>query len=94
VAFRFFNCSLCTSDVWVGGGAEIIVWLVTVCCIDNCYNYFVSCSVGFVCAEPTIPSACGPTLYLVLSSMDCGASEKSRTINQTENKLAQAVELS
>jgi hypothetical protein len=55
VAFGFVNFTLCTSDVWVGGAAETVVWLAVVCCIDNFFNCFVSCSVGFVCAEPTIP---------------------------------------
>jgi hypothetical protein len=67
---------VCTSDVLVGGAAKAVVWLAAVCCIDNCCNYFVNCSAGFVCAEPTIPSACGPALCLVLSSIECGASGK------------------
>ena len=76
MAFRLVDCTVCTSDVLVGGAAKAVVWLDDVCCIDNCCNCFVSCSVGFVCAEPTIPSACGPTLYLVLSSIEHGASGK------------------
>jgi hypothetical protein len=76
VAFKFFDCTLCTYDVWVGGAARIVVGLATVCWIDNCCNFFVSCSMGFVCAEPTIPSTCGPSLYLVLSSINRGTSRK------------------
>jgi hypothetical protein len=76
VAFRFVDCTLCTSKVWVGGVAETVVWLAVVCCIDNFCNCFVSCSTGLVCAEPTIPSGCGLALCLVLSSMDHGASRK------------------
>jgi hypothetical protein len=76
VAFGFVDCTLCTSDVWVGGATETVVWLDVVCCIDNCCNCFFSCSTRFVCAEPTIPLACGPSLCLVLSSMDRGASKK------------------
>jgi hypothetical protein len=76
VAFGLVDCTVCTSDVLVGGATKAVVWLAVVCCIDNCCNYFVNCSAGFVCAEPTIPSACGPTLYLVLSSIEHGASRK------------------
>jgi hypothetical protein len=76
VAFGLVDCTVCTSDVLVGGKTKAVVWLDAVCCIDNCYNYFVNCSTGFVCAEPTIPSACGPTLCLVLSSIERGASGK------------------
>jgi hypothetical protein len=70
VAFGFVNCTMCTSDVLIGGAAKIVVWLAVVCCIDNCCNCFVSFSTGFVCAEPTIPSACVPALCLVLSSIE------------------------
>jgi hypothetical protein len=76
VAFGFIDFTLCTSDVWVGGAAERVVWLVVVCYMDNCCNCFISCSTGFVCAEPAIPLACGPTLCLVLSSIERGASGK------------------
>jgi hypothetical protein len=76
VAFRFVDFTLCTSDIWVGGATGIVVWLAVVCWMGNCCNCFISCSVGFVFDEPTIPSACGPTLYLVLSSIDHGASIK------------------
>jgi hypothetical protein len=76
VAFGFVDCTMCTSNVLVGGAAKTEVWLVVVCCIDNCCNCFVIFSAGFVCAKPTIPSACGPTLYLVLSSIEHGASGK------------------
>jgi hypothetical protein len=76
VAFGFVDCTMCTSNVLVGGAAKIVVWLAAQCCIDNCCNCFVSCSGGFVCAEPTIPSACGPTLCLVLSSIERGTSGK------------------
>jgi hypothetical protein len=76
VAFGFLNCTVCTSNILVGGVAKIVVWLATMCCIENCCNCFVSCSVGFVFVEPTIPSACGPTLYLVLSSIERGISGK------------------
>jgi hypothetical protein len=69
VAFGFVDCTVCTSDILVGGAAKTVFWLVVVCCIDNCYNCFMSCSAGFVYAEPTIPSACGPSLCLVLSSI-------------------------
>jgi hypothetical protein len=70
VAFGLVDCTECTSDIWVGGAAKAVVLLAAECCIDNCCNYFVNCSAGLVCAEPTIPSACGPTLCLVLSSID------------------------
>jgi hypothetical protein len=73
-AFGLVICTECTSDVWVGGAAKAVVWMTNECCIDNCCNCFVNCSAGLVCAEPTIPSACGPTLCLVLSSIDHGAS--------------------
>ena len=76
VAFELVNCIMCTSDVLVGGATKVVVWLATVCCIDNCCNCFINCLVGFVCAEPTIPLACGPTLYLVLSSIERGTSGK------------------
>jgi hypothetical protein len=76
VAFGLVDCTVCTSDVLVGGAAKVVVWLATVCCIDNYCNCFVNCSAGFVCAEPTIPLACGPTLYLVLSSIERGTSGK------------------
>jgi hypothetical protein len=42
--------------------------------MDNYCNCFVNCSTGLVCAEPTMPSACGPALCLVLSRIDRGAS--------------------
>jgi hypothetical protein len=73
VAFGLVDCTVCTSNILVGGAAKEVFWLATVCCIDNFYNCIVSCSMSFVCAEPTIPSACGPTLYLVLSSIEHGA---------------------
>jgi hypothetical protein len=76
VAFGLVDCTMCTSDILVGGVAEVVVWLAAMCCIDNYYNCFVNCSVGFVCVEPTIPLACGPTLCLVLSSIERGASGK------------------
>jgi hypothetical protein len=76
VDFGFVDFTVCTSDVLVGGEAKTVVWLATMCCIDNCYNFFVSCSTSFVCAEPTIPSACGPSRYLVLSSIERGTSGK------------------
>jgi hypothetical protein len=76
VAFGVVICTVCTSDVWVGGAAKVVVWLAVVCCMDNCCNCFVNYSVDLVCVEPTIPSACGPTLYLVLSSIERGASGK------------------
>jgi hypothetical protein len=72
VAFGFVNCMMGTSDVWVGGTVGIVVWLDIVCCMDNCCNCFVGCLAGCVCDEPKIPSTCGPTLYLVLSSIECG----------------------
>jgi hypothetical protein len=74
VAFGLVDCTVCTSDVLVEGAAKEVVWLAAVCCIDNYCNCFVNCSAGFVCAEPTIPSACGPTLCLVLSSIGRGTS--------------------
>jgi hypothetical protein len=76
VAFGLVDYTECTSDVWVGGTAKAVVWLAIECWIDNCCNCFVNCSAGLVCAEPTIPSACGPALYLVLSSIDRGASSR------------------
>jgi hypothetical protein len=66
LAFRFINCTLCTSDVWVGGVAELEVWLDVVCYIDNCCNLFDNWSVEFTCVELTIPSTCGPNLCLAL----------------------------
>jgi hypothetical protein len=76
LAFGFVYCTLFTSDIWVGGATEPMVWLAIVCCIDNCFNYFDSGSVVLACVEPTIPSACGPTLYLVFSRIDLGSSGK------------------
>jgi hypothetical protein len=76
VAFGLVDCTECTSDVWVGGAAKAVVWLAAKCYIDNCCNCFVNCSAGLVCAEPTIPSACGPTLCLVLSSINHGAFDR------------------
>jgi hypothetical protein len=76
VAFGLVDYTKCTFDVWVGGATNAVVWLATECCIDNCCNCFVNCSTGLVCAEPTIPLACGPTLCLVLSSIDRGASDR------------------
>jgi hypothetical protein len=76
VAFGLVVCMECTSDVWVGGAAKAVVWLAAECCIDNCCNFFVNCSVGLVCAKPTIPLACVPALYLVLSIIDRGASDR------------------
>ena len=73
VAFGLVYCTLCTSDILVGGEVEAVVWLAALCGMDNCCNSFINCSVGFVCVEPTIPLACGPTLYLVLSRIECGA---------------------
>jgi hypothetical protein len=77
VAFEFVDCTLCISNVWVGGAAEPVVWLDVVSCIDNLYNWFDIWSMGFICAEPKISSACGPYLYLVLSSIDHDASDKT-----------------
>jgi hypothetical protein len=76
VAFGLVDCTVCTSDVLVGGATKVVVWLAAVCFINNCCNCFVNYSVGFVCAEPTIPSACGQALFLVLSSIEHGASGK------------------
>jgi hypothetical protein len=76
VAFGLVNCTMCTSDVLVGGEAKAVVWLAVVCCIDNFCNNFINCSTGFVCVEPTIPSSCGLALCLVLSSIEHGASGK------------------
>jgi hypothetical protein len=76
VAFGFVDFTVCTSNVLVGGAAKTVVWLRIVCCIDNCFNCFVSFSAGFVCVEPTIPSACGLALCLVLSIIEHGASGK------------------
>ena len=75
VAFGLVDCMVCTSDVWVGGASKVVVWLDAMCCMDNCCNCFVNCSTGLVCVEPTIPSACGPALCLVLSSIEHGRSE-------------------
>jgi hypothetical protein len=74
--FVLVDFIVCTSNVWVGGETKAVVWLVVVCCMDNCCNCFVNCSAGLVCAEPTIPLACSPTLCLVLSSIECGTSGK------------------
>jgi hypothetical protein len=74
LAFGLVIYMRCTSDIWVGGGAKAVVWLAAECCIDNCCNCFVNFSAGLVFANPTIPLACGPSLYLVLSSIDHGAS--------------------
>jgi hypothetical protein len=76
VAFGLVDCTVCTSKVLVGGATKVVVWLADVCCIDNSCKCFVNFSVVFVCAEPTIPSACGPALCLVLSSIERGASGK------------------
>jgi hypothetical protein len=76
VAFGLVDCTVCTSDVWVGGATKEVDWLVVVCCMDNYCNCFVNCLVGLVCVEPTIASVCGPALYLVLSSIEHGASSK------------------
>jgi hypothetical protein len=76
VAFGLVDCTVCTSNVLVGGAAKAVVWLAVVCCIDNYRNCFVNCSTDFVCDEPAIPSACGPDLCLVLSSIECGTSGK------------------
>jgi hypothetical protein len=82
VGYGFFDCTLCTSDVWVGGLAGIVVGLAVVCYMDNCCNFFIICSTGFVWDEPTIPLACGPTLsvwsYQVLIVAHL---ERYRTIN-------------
>jgi hypothetical protein len=74
VAFGLVIYIECTSNVWVGGAAKAVFWLAAECCIDNYCNFFDNCSTGLVCSNPTIPSACGPTLCLVLSSIDHGAS--------------------
>jgi hypothetical protein len=76
VAFGLVDFVVCTSDVLVGGTSKAVVWLADVCCIDNYCNCCVSFSMGFVCAKSTIPSACGLALYLVLSSIERGASGK------------------
>jgi hypothetical protein len=76
VASGLVDCTVSTSDVWVGGATKAVVWLAVVCCMDNCCNCFVNYSAGLVCAKPTIPSACGPALFLVLSSIEHGASGK------------------
>jgi hypothetical protein len=76
MALGLVDCTVCTSNFLVGGATKALVWLVTMCCIDNYCNCFVSFSAGFVCAEPTIPSACGPALCLILSSIECGTSGK------------------
>jgi hypothetical protein len=76
VAFGLVDFTVCTFDVLVGGAAKVVVFLAVVCCIDNCCNYFVNCLAGFVCVEPTIPSACGLALCLVLSSIEHGTSGK------------------
>jgi hypothetical protein len=55
---------------------KAVVWLASECCMDNCCNCFVNCSAGLVWAEPTIPSACGSALCLVLSRIDHGASNR------------------
>jgi hypothetical protein len=76
VAFGLVDYIVCNSNVLVGGATKAVVWLDIVCCMDNCCNCFFNCSAGLVCAEPTIPSACGPCLCLVLSNIECGASGK------------------
>jgi hypothetical protein len=74
VAFGFVNFTMCTSDDLVGGAAKTVVWLATMCYIDNCCNCFINCLAIFFCDETTIPSACGPDRCLVLSSIERGAS--------------------
>ena len=86
MAFGLVDCTVYTFDVWVGGAAKAVVWLAVVCCMDNCCNYFINFSADLVCVEPTIPSACGPALCLVLSSIERGASGRCCIINQTENR--------
>jgi hypothetical protein len=76
VAFGLIDCTVCTFDVLVGGIAKEVVWLATVCCIENCCKCYINCSTGFVCAEPIIPSTCGLALCLVLSSIERSASGK------------------
>ena len=76
LVFGFIDCTLCTTDVWVGGAAKQVVWLATVCCIENCCNLFDNWSMEFPCVEPTIPSTCGPDFCLAFSRMDRGASGK------------------
>jgi hypothetical protein len=34
VAFGLVDCTVCTTDVLVGGPAKAVVWLVVVCCIE------------------------------------------------------------
>jgi hypothetical protein len=75
-AFGLVKYTVCASDVWVGGSAKVVVGMAIVCCMDNYCNYFVNFSMNLVCAEPMIPSACGPSLYLVLSSIERSASGK------------------
>ena len=58
------------------GSSQSSSLATAMCCKDNCCNYFVNCSTSLVCVEPTIPLACGPTLCLILSSIDHGASGK------------------
>jgi hypothetical protein len=76
VALGLVDCTVCTSDILVEGAAKAVVWLAIVCWIDNFYNCFVNCSAGMVCVEPTMPSTCGPALYLVLFSIERGESGK------------------
>jgi hypothetical protein len=76
VAFGLIDCMECTSDVWVRGAAKEVLWLATVCCMDNYWICFVNCLAGLVCVEPTIPSACGLALCQFLSSIERGASRK------------------
>jgi hypothetical protein len=75
-AFGLVDFTVCTSNVWVGGATKEVVWLADVCCMDNCCNFFVNFSMGLVCAEPMIPSACSLSLCLVLSSIECVTSGK------------------
>jgi hypothetical protein len=46
--FGLVVCTECTSNVWVGGVAKVVVWLAAEYCIDNCCNCFVNYSAGLV----------------------------------------------
>jgi hypothetical protein len=94
VAFGFVDCTLCTSDIWVGGTTRLVVWLAAFCYIDNCCNCFDSCSVGFIFVEPTIPSHVVHISIWSCQVLTVVHLENFRKVNQTKSKSSLVVELS